>query len=160
MPRALITLTAILIGAYAAHGQSIPRSFTPARNAYANRLVTEDFRLVRTPEQMPEGLRAAFYRIAPRRDLAVGSQPFADTDISDGRSRRFDFAGQSGDLWFVLYEFGGRAYHYSLLLFQPRGKHWVEVAAAVGYLDHTDYRTFLRAVKAGRFELVTDRLNL
>jgi hypothetical protein len=132
----------------------------PARDAYAKRLVSEHFQLVQTPEQMPQGLRAAFHRIAPRRDLAVGSQPFAATDVSDGRSRRFDFAGRSGDLWFVLYEFGGRAYHHSLILFERRGDRWREIVAAIGYLDQTDYRSFIRGVKSGRFEKVTDRWNL
>jgi hypothetical protein len=160
MQRALIMLVTALLSTFAANGQSIPNSFTPARNAYAKRLVTHAFRLVRTPERMPQEVRAAFYHVVPRRELAVVSQPFASTDVSDGRLRRFDFAGYSGDLWFVLYEFGGRAYHRSLIFFQHRGNRWVEVAAVIGYLDQADYPTFVRAIKAGRFEIVTDRLNL
>jgi len=106
MERALILLMAIMLSARATQAQSIPRSFMPSRDAYAKRLVTEHFQFVQTPEQMPQALRAAFYRIA------------------------------------------------------PRGDRWREVFAAIGYLDQTDYRSFIRGVKSGRFEKVTDRWNL
>src|ERR1700724_332262 len=90
-----------LVTAHAAEHKSIWPPFTPERNAYARRLVTEHFQIVRSLDQIDPGVWKAFYKIAPRRDIAVGSQPFAETDISDGRPKRFDFGVHSADLWFI-----------------------------------------------------------
>jgi hypothetical protein len=75
---------------------------------------------MRSLDQIDSGVLKVFYKIAPRRDIAVGSQPFAETDISDGRPKRFDFGGHSADLWFIVYEVGGRAYHHSIIFLSAR----------------------------------------
>ncbi len=134
--------------------------FTPAKNPYARRLVNEHFEIVRRlPKVQPEVL-TLFYRLVPRQEIATGTQPFAETDVSDGLPRRFDFAGSTSNLWFILYEVGGRAYHHSILIFWWDGKRWQHVAAAVGFVEKSDFPSLVEALKKGRFHVVFDNLNL
>jgi hypothetical protein len=163
MTRALVvTLFAVCAIGAVASGSPFRFSFTPEKNVYARRLVTEPFQIVDSMREIEPSVLAAFYKIVPRREIAVGKEPFAATDIDEGRPRRFHFAGRGSDLWFVVYEVGGLASHHSVLVFERNGGHWRYVAAAIGFPDRNDFQGFVRAVKKGRFDAVQahDQLNL
>ena len=134
--------------------------FTPETNHYARRLVTERFQIVTSLRDVDPEVLKLYYKIVPRRDIAVGTQPFAETDISDGHPNRFDFAGHGSDLWFIVYEVGGRAYHHSMILFQRSRSGWRRVAAAAGFPERSDFSSVVRAIKKGRFDTMTDASNL
>ena len=154
------TLLAVVMTAKGTEKKSIWPPFTPTKNAYAHRLVTENFRIVRNMREIDRAVLAEFHKIVPQREIAVGNQAFAETDISEGRHRRFDFAGQGGDLWFIVYEVGGRAYHQSVIVFQKNGARWQRVASAAGFPLGNDFTSFVKAVKRNRFDEVSDRDNL
>ena len=149
-----------LVTAHAEERKRIWPAFTPERNRYAYRLVTEQFQIVQSLQQIDPPVLKAYYRIVPRRDIAVGSQAFAETDVSDGRPKRFDLAGHGSGLWFIVYEVGGRAYHYSIIFFERSGSSWHRVAAAAGFPERGDFASVVRAVKKGRFDEMSDDLNL
>jgi hypothetical protein len=153
-------LAPALVALNATERSSIFPPFTPERNRYAHRLVTEQFEIVQSLQQIDPAVLKAYYKIVPRRDIAVGSQAFAETDVSDGRSKRFDFAGHGSGLWFIVYEVGGRAYHYSIIFFERSGSSWHRVAAAAGFPERGDFPSVVRAVKKGRFDEMSDDLNL
>lgn len=137
--------------------------FTPETHTYAQRLVSGRFALVRDLRSMDPSARAAFYKMVPRRQIAVGNEPFDATDLisSDGRPRRFRLAGHDSDLWFVLYEVGAsRANHDAVLIFQRHGTRWQQVVAAAGYVESDHWASFVKALKGGRFHEVFTDLNL
>ncbi len=153
-------LPVLLVTADAADRKRIWPPFTPETNRYAQRLVTDKFEIVTSLRQIDRDVLKLYYKIVPRRDIAVGAQPFADTDISDGRLNRFDFAGHTRDLWVIVYEVGGRAYHHSMIFFERSGSGWHRVAAAAGFPEHNDFASVVRAVKKGRFDEMRDNENL
>jgi|GEM_PF-2669501 len=135
--------------------------FTPDKHTYAQRLVSGRFALVRDLRSVDPSARAAFYKTVPRRQIAVGNEPFDATDIiGDGRPRRFRLAGHDSDLWFVLYEVGAGPNHDAVLIFQRNGARWQQVVAAIGYVESDDYQSLVRALKRGRFREVFTDLNL
>jgi len=135
--------------------------FTPEKHTYAQRLVSGRFALVRDLRSMDPPARAAFYKMVPRRQIAIGNEPFDATDIvGDGRPRRLRIAGHDSDLWFVLYEVGAGPNHDAVLIFQRHGARWQQVVAAIGYVESDDYPSFLRALKRGKFHEVFTDLNL
>jgi len=153
-------LAPALVASNATERSSIFPPFTPERNRYAHRLVAEQFEIVQSLQQIDPAVLKVYYRIVPRRDIAVGNQAFAETDVSDGRPKRFDFAGHNSDLWFIVYEVGGRAYHYSMIFFERSRSGWRRVAAAAGFPEHSDFPSVVRAVKKGRFDEMRDDENL
>jgi hypothetical protein len=136
--------------------------FTPEKHAYAQRLVRDRFALVADLRSVDPSARAAFYKIVPRRQIAVGNEPFNATDVvSGGRPRRFRLAGHHSDLWFVLYEVGAsRANHDAVLIFQRDGTRWRQLVAATGYVESDEWASFVKALKTGRFHEVFTDLNL
>jgi hypothetical protein len=158
-----VTVRALLVAASAficwgvAYSQAYHEPpFTPEKNVYARRLVSEPVQVVHALRDIDKGVLAVFFRIAPRREMAFGDELFDEMDTSNGgRERKFDFAVHNGDLWFIAYEIGGRAYHHCVIVFQRRGGKWQRVEAAIGFPDGDNFRSFVKAVKKGNYELVS-----
>lgn len=135
-------------------------AFTPAANIFADRLVSQNFKLVWDLRKIDPAVSEMFFKTVPRRSIATGDQPFAMTDIDDGLPRRFVLAGRADDMWFILYEVGGRAYHHILLVYSRNGDRWLQAVAAIGSLEQNRFSGLVRAVKKGDFEVAVDNLNL
>lgn len=134
--------------------------FSPSHNKLARELVYGRGVVVHEMNGIDAALLTAFHRKVPKTTIAVGKEPFAITDASEGVPRRFDFAYRTDGVCFILYEVGGRAYHSALLVFRRRGAEWEAAAAATGFLRNPDVRSLKIAVKRGEFRQEVDDYNL
>lgn len=164
-----ITLTAALLtitqSVFATKREPYVLLFGPSTNALARHVVTERFHLIYELKRIDPAVRRLFFKKVPRSSLATGNQRFEATDLVDGinpaRIRRFNFAGQDSDVWFILYEVGGsRAYHSTMQFFQKTPGGWRRGPTAVGILDRNDFPSLIKALKKGWFTVDRDELNL
>jgi len=92
-------------------------------NTEKRRVLDDEFRLVRSTEEMPQVLKQPFASATgqPQFALANPGQKYQVTDVIDEPGlprRRLLFAGESSKSWFIHYECGGLGHSYAVLVFR------------------------------------------
>jgi hypothetical protein len=126
--------------------------FLPSTNAYARRLVTDQFSLVDDLKKIEPEVLGVFHRKVQPWDIANKGKSFNATDVvmDNAPMRRFVVAGSAPGMWFILYEHGGIGYHHNLVVFSKNG-HWRIVASVTGFVKENNFESLKEAVKAGKF---------
>ncbi len=68
--------------------------FTPSRDRFARMLVEKQFHVVTILDAVDPAVLRLWFKRYPRKDIATGNQPFAETDISDGAPFRLLLLGR------------------------------------------------------------------
>jgi hypothetical protein len=128
------------------------RKFTPSGNAYARRLVTEQFALVDDLRKIEPQVLAAFHAKVRPWEIANRGKPFNATDVAihNWPMRRFVLAGSAPGVWFILYEHGGIGYHHNLVVF-AKDKSWQLVVAVTGFVKENNFESLKRAIATREF---------
>jgi hypothetical protein len=112
-----------------------------------------DFTTIRTTNDIPKSIKAAFIRITDQKEFAMADpgRPFQVTDAISDESlpwRRLIFAANQNGRWLVHYEKGGIGHSYYMFVFQVRSNDKADLiwGAALGIAakDLKTLRTQLR----------------
>jgi hypothetical protein len=128
------------------------QKFVPSTNAYARRLVADQFSLVDDLRKIDPEVLGVFHGKVKPSDIANRGEPFNPTDVvtPNWPMRRFVLAGSVPGMWFILYEHGGIAYYHNLVVFSKNG-HWRIVASVTGFAKENNFESLKEAIKAGKF---------
>jgi hypothetical protein len=130
--------------------------FTPPQDRFARMLVEKQFHVVTILDAVDPAVRRLWFKRYPRKDIATGNQPFAETDISDGAPFRFIVAGQTANTWFILFETGGLLRHHTLVFFQRASAGFRVAQAAYGNSPRNTFESCVDAVRNGKFVQADD----
>lgn len=158
MKRLRFAVPGFIVASHIALGQTTSseapiQKFSPSTNAFARRIVSEQFTCVDDLKKVDPDVLALFHTKVRAEYIANRGESFNSTDVivNDHPARRFVVAGSAQGIWFILYEHGGIAYHHDLVVFSKNG-HWRIAAVVQGAMKgESDFESLKQAIKAGQF---------